>query len=221
MADDFVQVAPNSSGNKIDASSLTVSANTVDRQRVNVSSPTQANNHAEVGNSGLYVTQVDGAKATYSGAVRGLVPAATPTDIFTISGSATTVVRILRIVLSATQTTGGMIDVLLIKRSSIDTAGTPAAVTAVPHDSSSPAATAVVQSWTANPTLGGTVGTIRAEKLWVPVVTAAGQTRDWDFGNGPRQGIVLRGATQQLAVNLNSITLTGGLVDISIEFTEE
>lgn len=42
MADDVVQVAPDSTGKKIDNSSLTVGANTVYRQRTNISDPTTA-----------------------------------------------------------------------------------------------------------------------------------------------------------------------------------
>ena len=43
MADGIVQVSPNSTGPKIDNSELTVGANTVERQRVNISDPTAAN----------------------------------------------------------------------------------------------------------------------------------------------------------------------------------
>ena len=48
MADVFVQVPPDSTGSKIDNTSLTVNAQTVFRQRGNISSPTDANGHAEV-----------------------------------------------------------------------------------------------------------------------------------------------------------------------------
>lgn len=39
MADDFVQVAVDGAGKKIDSSSLTVGANTVERQRINFADP--------------------------------------------------------------------------------------------------------------------------------------------------------------------------------------
>lgn len=50
MADDFIQIAPDGAGKKVDNSSLTVGANTVFRQRTNVSSPTDPNAIAEVKN---------------------------------------------------------------------------------------------------------------------------------------------------------------------------
>ena len=42
MADQYVQVAPNSTGLKIDTSELTVNAQTVERQRINLADPTTA-----------------------------------------------------------------------------------------------------------------------------------------------------------------------------------
>lgn len=51
MADQFVQVAADSVGKKIDASELSVGANTVERQRINISDPTTAAAHASVLNA--------------------------------------------------------------------------------------------------------------------------------------------------------------------------
>lgn len=48
MSDQVVQVATDGSGKKIDVTELTVGANTVQRQRVNLSDPTDANAHAAV-----------------------------------------------------------------------------------------------------------------------------------------------------------------------------
>ncbi len=50
MADGFVQLAPDSTGKKADVNELTVGSNVVERQRVNISSPTDPNGHAEVMN---------------------------------------------------------------------------------------------------------------------------------------------------------------------------
>jgi hypothetical protein len=49
MADGIVQVAPDSTGKKIDSSELTVGANTVERQRINIASATVATDIAGVG----------------------------------------------------------------------------------------------------------------------------------------------------------------------------
>lgn len=42
MSDAFIQVPPDSTGKKVDTSELTVGANTVERQRFNISDPTTA-----------------------------------------------------------------------------------------------------------------------------------------------------------------------------------
>lgn len=172
---------------------------------------------------GLAVTPIDGYKATYSAAAVGITSAATATDIFTITGSATKTIRILRILTSATQTTAGEINLLLVKRSTANSAGTSSAVTAVPHDSTSVAASATVLSYTANPTLGTPVGTLRADKLFAPsVATASSPTiMIYNFGDRPGQAVVLRGTSQVLALNLNSTTVTGGSFDFAVEWTEE
>lgn len=165
---------------------------------------------------------VDGNKATYSAGVTGLVPAATATDIFTITGSASRTIKITRVAVSATQTTGGTVNVSLLKRSTANTAGTSTAVAAVAHDSTSAAATATVLAYTANPTLGTIVGSaIRTNKLFVSTATATGDDKVWTFGDRPSQCPVLRGTTQVIAVNLNATTVTGGSFAINIEWTEE
>lgn len=57
MADGFVQVAPdNPAGKKIDNSELTVGANTVERQRINIADPTVAANIAGVTATGAVLT---------------------------------------------------------------------------------------------------------------------------------------------------------------------
>ena len=48
MADGTVGLLPDSTGKKVDVSELTVAGNTVERQRVNISSPTDPDAHAEV-----------------------------------------------------------------------------------------------------------------------------------------------------------------------------
>lgn len=51
MADGLIQVPVDSTGKKVDTTELAVGANNVERQRINVSSPTDANGHAEVKNT--------------------------------------------------------------------------------------------------------------------------------------------------------------------------
>lgn len=174
-------------------------------------------------NGRLITSVVDGQKTTYSASATNIAAAATATDIFTITGSATKTVRVTRIVISGVQTTAGIGSILLIKRSTANSAGTSAAMTAIPHDSNNAAATATALSYTVNPTTGTAVGTLRSEKYLVaaPASTSDQTSLVWDFGNRPGQAIVLRGIAQVLAVNLNGVTFTGGSFSCYIEFTEE
>ena len=164
---------------------------------------------------------LDGLKHTYSASVTGLVGVAG--DIATIFGSATTTIRVTRVEFSGVATAGANMDVSLVTRSAVDTAGTPAAMTAVPHDSNSPAATATgLNSYTAAPTPGTAVGTIRSVKANIGVATTGVENAPqvWDFGNGPKKAVVLRGIAQGLCLNVGA-TQAGALYDIDIEWTEE
>lgn len=165
----------------------------------------------------------EGQKTSYSAAAVGIVVAAAATDVFTIIGSATKTIRVTRIVASMSTTAGSGIaeNASLVKRSTADTGGTSTTPTVVPHDSNNAAGTAVVRSYTANPTLGTAVGTIRVVRS---AATTAGTTIQeivWEFGTRPAQAIVLRGVDQQLCINLGGVTITGPVADFSVEWTEE
>lgn len=166
----------------------------------------------------------EGYKASYSASATALAPAATATDIFEIKGSATKTVRITRIQITGVATAAGTYDVQVVKRSTANTGGTSTAPTAVPHDSADAAATAALKAYTANPTLGTAVGTMRAQKATVgtaatsavpcvPVVL--------EFGKDNVRACVLRGIAESLCVNLNGVTITGGLLDVDCSWTEE
>ncbi len=166
--------------------------------------------------------QVSAPGAGYSAAVQGLVPAATPTDVFTIAGSASKVIIPSKITVSCTQTTAGAIDVLLIKRSLADTLGTSTAPTKVPHDSTSAAATATLAAYTANPTLGTAVGNVGTYKLaCLAIGTATPQDVLIERFGPPGAPLLVRGTAEQLVVNLNSVTVTGGSFNIRIEWVEQ
>ncbi len=174
----------------------------------------------------IYVTNAptDGAKPTYSAtSAIAFTSATTATDIFTITGSTTKTIRVIRVGFSAQLQASGVVDVLLVKRSTANTGGTSAAATAVPNDSSSAAATATVLNYTVNPTLGATVGTVRGARVFFP--TAGTDTGDsvyeWLLGNIPGQAIVLRGTTQVLALNLTGATINGATWVCYVEWTEE
>lgn len=110
----------------------------------------------------IYNSPIDGRRATYSAATAAFASAATATDIFIVQGSATKTIRVIAVKVFATQTTAGAGNIFLLKRSTANTGGTTVATTRVPLDSQYPAATATVQHYTANPTVGTLVGNIDA-----------------------------------------------------------
>ena len=158
-------------------------------------------------------------KRTYSCAFV-VAPVALATDIFQIIGSASTTVEINRITISGTQTTGGMVDVYIAKRSTANTVGTFTASTNVPHISTDAAATAVGSIYTANPTLGALVGNVHIMSMtFGTVATTSLNIREVNFGERGKP-IVLSGVAQALAVSLNGVTVTGGSIKITVEITE-
>ena len=170
----------------------------------------------------LVVTQVDGYKATYSASVSNLVAMATaPTDIFTLTGSATKTIRVTRVTITGTQTTASQITIILLKRLTANTAGTSTAQTAVSHDSNAAAATGAVLAYTANPTTGTLIGNLRSRKVFVGAVTGNSDEYITEFGTRNCQAVVLRGTGQVFAINLNAATIAGSSFNIGIEWTEE
>lgn len=166
----------------------------------------------------------DGVKTTYSAAVASLVADNLATDIFTITGSATKVIRITAVFLSATQTTASTAVLSIIRRSTANTGGVSTALSATTHDTNNVAATATLAAYTTNPTILGTlVGSVRARKVFVPSTTTPveGGFSEWTFGDRPAQAIVLRGISQSVSINLGGATLSGSNFSIAIEFTEE
>ena len=164
--------------------------------------------------------------ATYSASNGPFTVAASPTDVFTITGSATKVVRIRQIYFSASATNASSANFFLIKRSTANTGGTSTVRPAVPSDSDDGAATAEVRTYTANPTLGTAVGTLRSYKLVVPQNTPLGSASNGPlneiyFGNNSQKAITLRGTSEVLALNMNGVTLTGNSFCVFIEWTEE
>jgi hypothetical protein len=150
-------------------------------------------------------------------------PPATPTDMVTITGSATKTVRVLALYLGTQNTAAGSQTFFVIKRSTANTGGTFVTATNVPLDSNNNAATAVAGHYTANPAaLGTAVGTIRNIRRASPVLvpaTFAGVVEDsgidlLNFGDNSLldQPLTLRGVAQQLAINFNGAALVAGQI---------
>lgn len=166
------------------------------------------------------VSQIDGNKLTYSAAFTAA--AGVTGDLLTIQGGTGRAIRVTRVSLSGTATAATDVDVTLVKRSTADTGGTATALTAVPHDSNNSAAVASVSLWTAAPTPGTSIGTIRSEKVLANVATAQAELLEWIFGVRPgAQAPVLRGGSAAtIALTLSSAP-AGGSWDGDIEWTEE
>lgn len=166
-----------------------------------------------------------GSKQTFTASSAAFSTVATPTDVFAITGTASKTVKITKMWISGVQTTAGVITTLMIKRSTANSGGTSASVTAVAHDSNNSSATATVLQYTANPTTGTTVGNVWSGKHSVPAAATAGIGGFCgvlvDFVELYGQPVVLRGTSQVLAINLNSVTLTGGSIHCGVTWTEE
>jgi hypothetical protein len=184
--------------------------------KVNTTTATPA-----IASSGIIVRTIPFEPETYSAASSGFVSAALATDLFNIVGSGTKTIRVTRLIVSGTTTSGSPITVSasLIKRSTLNTGGTRVVASNVSHDSTNAAATASVGHYTTNPTILGTsVGNSRSQRITFNSTGITGGSVIWEFIDG--QPITLRGTTQQLAINFNATTVTGSLVSISVEWQE-
>lgn len=179
---------------------------------------------AKVNSDGsLDTANIQTLKATYSAAVRGVATAAAATDVLTIAGSATKLVKVMRVRLDGAQTGNGVTPIVLIKRSALDTGGTSTTLTNVPYDSSDPAATATVKSYTANPTaLGAAVGTTLQGQVTFNNGLASGIEDHISFEFGEFfKPVYLRNANENLAINFNATSVTAGSINFTVEWTEE
>lgn len=167
----------------------------------------------------LVVHQVDHLFKTYS-ASAVVTPAASATDITILPGNATTNVYVTRVTISGVQTTGGQVQVFLIKRSTANTSGTSTSMTSVVHDSGDGAANSAVLNYSANPTPGTAVGNVRVAYAIVPATTGiTGAITAFSFADTGKP-ITLIGTAQGLAVNLNGVTVTGGVFTVTYEWYE-
>ena len=171
-------------------------------------------------------------KASYSAVALALPPAASATDIACIAGSATKTIIIRKIVISGSAGTLVTAPFTLLRHTSVDTAGTAATTTAnwantiSKRDTTDPAASATLISYSANPTINDASPTyIASAELTLPVTSAGTVTRPliWDFDTPFSfvKGVVLRGASQQACINLNAVSVSSGLLHVAIDWTEE
>lgn len=171
-------------------------------------------------------------KSSYSSVALALPPAASATDIACIAGSSTKTVIVRRITITGSAGTLVTAPFTLVRRTSVDSGGTAATTTAnwanniSQRDTNDAAATATLISYSANPTINDSSPTyIASSHLTVPVTSAGTVTRPlvWDFDTPFSfvKGVTLRGTSQQACINLNAVSISSGLLHISIDWTEE
>jgi|HubBroStandDraft_6_1064221.scaffolds.fasta_scaffold00175_31 hypothetical protein len=167
---------------------------------------------------------------SYAASGIGIAPAASATDITCIQGATNTVIRLQRLRVSGTAGTQIIVPVVLMKRASLDTGGTPATSTALPVayplDSANSAAKATLNAWTANPTIvDSSPGILAVENLILSKtdgtngVALTESLFEFDAGITIEKP-TLRKATEALCVNLNSTSPSSGLVNVTWVWTE-
>ncbi len=175
-------------------------------------------------NGGPYVQSADNEpeRATFGAGVSGFTLGTAPTDILTIQGAVGKVVRIKSIIINGNSGTTAAYPLLLIRRSSANTAGTSTAVTPTAHDTLDGSSAATVRYYTANASsLGTSVGTMHVGRL--VAANAANLDRlalQYSWQND--KAIILRGASDYLVLNMNGASLSATTtLDIDLLWTEE
>ncbi len=172
-------------------------------------------------------------KLTYRASSIGLVPAASATDFFCIAGSTTKTIKVTGFRLQGVAGTLTSVPIVVLRRNGVNTGGTAASTIANPAntigkaDTNSPAATATLIAYTANPTITDSSPTyLVAGYLTLPTVAAGTNTpvTEYTFGaNLPQftQQLTLRGAADQVCLNMQAGSVTAGVINITINWTEE
>lgn len=170
--------------------------------------------------------QVPAVKASYLAFTSSFTPGANPTDIFTITGSASKLIRVLSMFISSVQTTAGVNLWQILKRSTANSGGTSATITTVRSDQNDAAETAVVRQYTANPTLGSVVGVVWSGHLAAPALTSASLPANIgsfvNFTEDLGKPIILRATSDVLSWNFGGVALPAGLaIRAGVRWTEE
>lgn len=166
-------------------------------------------------------------KPTFSARVFG-TPTSTPTDVCSMTGSATRTVKVRRIFVGGVATIAINEAVAILKRSTANSAGAGTTGTAIAYDSTNTlfggtntTTVALVEFWTGAPTTGTLAGILADVYVFFgTTTTTATIPRVFDFGvlGSP---VVLRGVAQQVSVNLEGQGGGSGTVICTFEWTEE
>lgn len=168
---------------------------------------------------------------TYTASAVGLVPAASATDIFCIAPSATKSVSVRQVLITGTAGTTITTPFLIYRRATVDTGGTAATGLALPvgvgYSSTNAASTATLVAYTANPTVtDSSPALVFSASQSLDVTTSDSGQVPFYFGSGGgdfyNQGLdLVKNSTQQLCINLNGVSVSSGVLDISMVWTEQ
>jgi hypothetical protein len=193
-----------------------------------------------VGTDGAYVALPPRSMAipenaqTYSAAFSSYAAYATPTDLMTLTGSATKTVAVTGFAIGIQSTASALQTLDLIRRSAASTGGTATTLTPVLYDSEQAAATAVAKIWTAAPSLGASAGTLKTIVAASSTLTIGPTMLGLNFTNNTlqspqisgdfRRPVILRGAAESINLNYKGAALTAGFAACGfiewIEFDE-
>lgn len=169
-----------------------------------------------------------GQKVTYTGATTAKTATAAGTGpFFSICGSATKTVRVQQIIVAGTVATAAVYgDVTIRKTSTATSAGTATALTKVPLNSGSAAATAnLLNYYTALATAGTLVGTVGAQSAVFPITgtVAASMAQvifDW-MNRQESEAPTLNGTAQCLEAGFGTTTTNAPTLAVQVIWTEE
>lgn len=164
----------------------------------------------------------DPLRASYAAFQASFAPVANTTDFLQIIGSATKIVRIRSIVITGTATAASNIIISTIRRSTPST-GTTTNLTLVARDQTDDVATAIVQTFSANPTLGTSLGTADGGRLNIaPAANGAIDRLAFQYSWYNDKAPILRSPNDCLCLNLGGAAWpAGGLLDINVVLTED
>lgn len=167
----------------------------------------------------------EGGKTTYY-ACSQFACDSTATDIWTLAGNATTVVKVLFLLITSTANAAATGRLQVLRRSAANTGGTTASPTVAKADSRNAASSSTPAHYTAHPTaLGTSAGAIASQQFGQQVNTAVPIQQPFvlDFRTYMGgQTLRLNGTSEILAVNAAAaLGGTGNAWDIQVCWTEE
>jgi hypothetical protein len=161
--------------------------------------------------------------STYGASTPVFTPAATPTDVVTLIGSASKTIKVLKVSLSNVQTATGSNKWTLIKYTTPSTGGTTTAMSAAKMDSTSAAASASCVRYTANPAGIGTGTAFYNAYILAPATASAAQT-DYVLYDASTRGqpLTLRGTSETMSLNFAGAAVPAGYsMTVNVIWTEE